>query len=35
MQLLTLVNLITDADKGTNANADTNAYYDYVAGGIA
>ena len=41
MQLLTLVNLITDADEGANPNADTKAnthtkaYSDYDARGIA
>ena len=35
LQLLTLVNLITDADQDANANAKANTYSDYDAGGIA
>ena len=34
-QLLTLVNLITDADVDANANANANAYSDYDVGAIA
>ena len=39
MQLLTLINLITDADEDANANAEadahSNIYLDYDAGGIS